>query len=124
MTEYHPSSKQPATTERFHEYGVKISGSAVPQSPNVSPSVSEPWKLFFETRQDFEFAEILLESRLDLKRGDALIKLIKTCIEGTGTFTISNFVQLQSNWKKASEMLMPVCLDLLLSMALFNHVKY
>jgi len=97
MTEYHPSSKRPATTERFHEYGVKISGSAAPQSPNISPSVSEPWKPFFETHQDFEFAEILLESGLDSKRGDALIKLIKMCIEGTGMFTISNFAQLQSN---------------------------
>jgi len=82
ITEYHPSSKRPATVERFHEYGMEASSAPQPLCPQ--PLDSEPWRPYFETRQDFELAEIILEGGLDSKRSDALIKLINLCIEGKG----------------------------------------
>ena len=99
-----------------------MDASSALQPPCPQPFDSEPWRPFFETHQDFEFAEIILESGLDSKRVDALIKLINLCIEGKGQFTITNFVQLQSKWKGASEVLTPVRLHLLSGASSLCHV--
>ena len=49
----------------------------------------ESWALF-QTREDFEFVEIALETDKIRKQVDAMIKLFHKCIEiGEGSFTIS-----------------------------------
>src|ERR1700753_3724302 len=67
QVEYHPSSGQDTKVLKLDEYRQSALGTGAPVD-------SEPW-LPFRTREDFEFAEIALETGMTRKQTDAIIKL-------------------------------------------------
>lgn len=69
---------------------------------------SEPWLPFFETREDFLLAEVILEGCLGSELSDRLLKIFDTCNAGKGRVTLKNFQQLQTAWERASLKLSPV----------------
>ncbi len=104
-TEYHPNSRRPPETQPFEEYGRKRQFFSPPPS-------AEPWRPFFNTREDFVFAEILMEARVDRDRSDRLIKLIKLCLDGKGALTFSNYSDVLTAWECAASQLTPVSLNI------------
>ena len=80
--EYHPSSGRRAEVFKSNKYP--------PLAPEGSTIVEpEPWAPF-RTREDFEFAEAVLDAGMNKKQMAALIKLFHKCIKGDGSFTISS----------------------------------
>ena len=69
---------------------------------------SEPW-VPFRTREDFEFAEIVLEAGMTRAQIGALIKLFRRCIKkGDNGFTISNHKDLADTFDIAANQLAKV----------------
>ncbi|KAH9953929.1 hypothetical protein BC827DRAFT_1280060 [Russula dissimulans] len=94
---YHPKSGKQTTVGHFKEYVA----AAEPQLPG------KPWWPFFNSEDDFIFSEILLEGRISKALSERLIKLIKRCSDGQGSFTISNYADIESAWDCASSKLTP-----------------
>ena len=118
MTRYHPQSGKCGVIDCFEEYGVKN-----PQKPRGV--ADEPWKPFFKSLEDFQFAEVILEAGLQEKQCETLIKIFKTCLRGDGSFNISNFADLQSSWVHASKCLTSVRCESLAQViaSVHNHLK-
>ena len=112
MTRYHPRSGKRGVIDRFEEYSVKN-----PWKPQGM--ADEPWKPFFKSLEDFQFAEVILEAGLQEKQCETLIKIFKTCLRGDGSFNISNFADLQSSWVHASKCLTSVRCESLTSQQQF-----
>ncbi|PCH36191.1 hypothetical protein WOLCODRAFT_86299, partial [Wolfiporia cocos MD-104 SS10] len=100
MTEYHPSSYIPRRIQPFEEYGQEDNEAP---SPPMSKSPWEP----FQTRADFEFAEIALKSSLKRDQIDSLIKLINAVATGSMRFSLTSEAQLRDVWDAASNQLTP-----------------
>ena len=99
--EYHPNSGRQADVFKLDEYHQ----SATAANTTVDP---EPWAPF-QTREDFEFAEIALETGMTRGQVNALIKLFHKCInKGEGSFTISSHKDMADKFKVASNRLTKV----------------
>ena len=105
---YHPDSGRPEERQTLADY------SHTQQSSNLPPVNDEPWRPFFNTREDFEFAKILMEAGVSKGHSDRLLKLFKKCLSGNGTLTYSNYSDIKSSWDRAAEKLTPVsCVTIL-----------
>lgn len=102
-TTYHPHSGRQPETQNFTDYSRKC------ESLNPPPN-DEPWRPFFNTREDFEFAETLMEAGLSKGHTDRLLKLFKKCLRGDGTLTYSNYSDVLASWDLAANRLTPVSL--------------
>jgi hypothetical protein len=105
-TEYHPSSGHPILIQHFGEYGLEVSDLESP-SPDA-----EPWKPF-QTRLDFEFAELTLKAALNEKQTNELINWIQRYTKDPESFTISSHANLCHVWENASAVATPVGLTCL-----------
>jgi hypothetical protein len=98
-TEYHPRSRRPAKVCLLDDYDT---------SSNQGCSVAEPWWLFFKTREDFLFSEILHHGHLNNDLSERLIKLVNLCLAGKGVFTIKRHADIEGAWERASSRLTSV----------------
>ena len=91
--EYHPNSGRHTDTSKVNEYRqpLKVDATFEP----------EPWAPF-QTREDFEFAELALEAGMTRGQVNAMIKLFHKCIKGDGNFTILNHKDMADTFEKAS----------------------
>ncbi|KAI0284933.1 hypothetical protein BC826DRAFT_1189767 [Russula brevipes] len=102
--EYHPRSQKHVKPEvyRSEEYH-----SAYQPSPQPPRGDSNPWGPFFNTREDFLVAELLLEAGMNKEQSERLIKIIGRCVSGKGTFTLARYADIESAWERASINLTP-----------------
>lgn len=108
--EYHPNSGCECKTFTFEEF--QHIGS---EARRAHPPDPEPW-LPFKTRQDFEFAEIVLDTGMSQDQISALIRLFRKCLEiGEESFTFLNYKDMRSTQTLASERLPKVFFNNLLS---------
>jgi hypothetical protein len=98
--EYHPNSHRKVDIFDFDKYHQ----SALETSSIVDP---EPWAPF-RTREDFEFAEIALETGMTKGQLEALIKLFRKCIAKEGSFTIRDHKDMKHTFDVASNRLAKV----------------
>jgi hypothetical protein len=98
-TEYHPNSGRSTRIQHFGEYGHEVSD-LESISFNLSPDV-EPWKPF-QTRLDFEFAELTLGAALSEQQTNKLINWIHHYSKEPESFTISSHADLCHAWDNAS----------------------
>jgi len=98
--EYHPSSGRQTGTFKPNEYHQSVPDCNTTSEP-------EPWAPF-RTREDFEFAEMVLEAGMTRGQVKALIKLFHKCIKNEGSFTISKYKDLEKTFKVASNRLAKV----------------
>lgn len=103
-TQYHPHSGRPPETQTFMDYSHKN------QSSNLPPVNAEPWHPFFNTCEDFEFAEILMEAGVSKGHSERLLKPFKKCLSGNGTLSYSNYSDIKTSWDHAAVQLTPVSL--------------
>jgi hypothetical protein len=99
-TDYHPNSKRSSDVDSFEDYGRNHSKPAPPDG--------DPWSPYFKSLEDFEFSEVVLEGALSERQADRLIKIIRRCLDGRGTFTMSGVADMHAGWERASERLAPV----------------
>ena len=98
--EYHPNSGHEPDLFNADGYRQLV--------PDVDATLEpEPWAPF-RTREDFEFAEIALETGMTKGQLEALIKLFHKCIAKEGSFTISNHKDMKNTFDIASNRLAKV----------------
>ena len=99
-TEYHPRSNRPAKVGHINlAYGA----STQCECPTLAP-----WWPFFRMWEDFLVVEILLESHLAWDKLDKLIKIIDSCVNGKGLFTLKGISDVEGAWDQASLKLAPM----------------
>lgn len=101
--EYHPNSGRQPVIHHFEDYGRKNS-----DDPDL-PVEREPWRPF-ESRLDYEVAELALEAALNQSQTERLIKLVQRAANKEDKFSICNQADLQYKWKVASVKHTPVCI--------------
>lgn len=101
--EYHPSSGREPETFAFEDF-VRVA----PDSPPY-PVDLDPW-VPFNSREDFEFAELALATGMSKAQVNAMIDLFHKCIKKEGSFTLSNYAEMHKKLALASERLPKVCL--------------
>jgi len=100
-TEYHPNSGRGVKVETFEDYREHT------LKPISVPEITDPWRPF-QSRTDFEFAQLALEAALTKTHVDKLIQLVERCIKGQDSFNLTNHQDLYNTWDAASTMLTPV----------------
>jgi len=102
--EYHPKSGRVSTTVPFGEFKREEA------DRNRAPADDTPWRLF-GSRVNFEFAELTHQSLMNQGQIDALIKLIRRCIDlgidSPEAFTLDGAKELSNIWTLAAETITP-----------------
>jgi hypothetical protein len=111
MTEYHPCSGKPTKVEHFGDYG------RTDKTTKSSPYDKEPWKPFFHSRQDFMFAEVVLQAGLTKNQCETLMDTFHCCLRGEGTFSLQKYDDIESAWERASRALTTVSFQLVDAMS-------
>ena len=99
-TEYHPHSGRPHRIEKFEDYTER-------NTTNTPSPPTNPWRPF-QSKLDFEFAEVALEACLTKKQVEKLISIIQRCQTGEDQMNIGTHKQLRETWDEASSLLTPV----------------
>ena len=94
-TEFHPASGKSPEIASFEEYG------QTDQFEYEYPPNRTPWAPF-QTRLDFEIAELTLISALNREQTTKLISLFKRCAKGEEEFTIRSHDEINAKWEQAS----------------------
>jgi len=94
-TEYHPRSRKRAKVCSLEEYGSEF-------THRRCPTFIEPWWPDFNSREDFLYAELVLQANMSSDVSDKLIKLINWCLDGKGAFTLKGHADVENAWKRAS----------------------
>lgn len=103
-TEFHPRSSRPDLLQSFEEFGIT---SHAPEAPTDE----EPWRPF-QSRGDFEFAEIAVDASLSKAHINALLDLISRVRTGQTEVTLKNENDLRQTYDNAAKELTPVCSDI------------
>ena len=90
--EYHPHSGRPAEILPLKEYQECRLKTEIPKL-----NTQQPWKPF-QTRAEFEFAEVTLKAGLTKNQADTLISLMKHCIKGEESFKIDSHAHICEIW--------------------------
>lgn len=102
--EYHPASGRETVIYPFEQFC-----EVRPQS-NFAATAEEPW-LPYETRGDFEFAELVHEARMSHELTDRLLKLIRNVRAGESELTFNSYSDMRRAWDHASQFYPTVCTD-------------
>ena len=85
---------------------------------SVPPVGPDPW-LPFRTREDFEFAELVLAAKMSKAEVNSLINLFNRCKGENSHFTLSSYDDMHKLLETASELLPKVCLQTFLCVLYF-----
>jgi hypothetical protein len=100
-TEYHPSSGRATEIHHFEDYRLYT------DHEQSVPPTAEPWKPF-QTRLDFEVAELALQAALTKEQIDTLLSLMHKCADGSDILTLTSSQELNETWNQASDLLTSV----------------
>ena len=100
-TEFHPNSGRGVKVETFEDYREHT------LKPISVPEITDPWRPF-QSRTDFDFAQLALEAALTKTHIDRFIELVERCIKGQDSFNLTNHRDVYDTWDAASTMLTPV----------------
>ena len=81
------------------------------QPDPTAPPDDEPWRPFL-TREDFDFAELVHDAKLNQKQIERFIDIINCCQESPGSFTMRNYNNLKDSLANVSKLLTNVTTDL------------
>ena len=100
--QYHPHSKR--DTKVSGQEALELTGD---DTRLIEPLYKEPW-LPFCSREDFEFAEITHQVKMNQPQINNLLKLLHRCQQGPGKVTLQNYKDIKQSWDIASKMLTEV----------------
>ncbi|PSR75416.1 hypothetical protein PHLCEN_2v9131, partial [Hermanssonia centrifuga] len=95
--EYHPKTKIPAKIYRFGDYG---------RDRNVPPASafdSDPWHPGFDSRLNFEFAELILECAMNKKQIDRLLSIVRCIADDPSQFSFTKYQDIKDAWDIAGQ---------------------
>lgn len=92
--EYHPRSKVGPGNFSLYEYNSLAKDGVRNVEDNDQ---NEPWHPF-NSRLDFELAELILETHLNKNQINSLLSLVKKCVENPSSFTLENSKVLEATW--------------------------
>jgi len=107
VIEYHPHSKKGTRVLSVEEFRASLSDESEP----TAPPDNEPWRPF-QSREDFEFAELVHNAALNRSQIERFMKLIQRCQDAPGAFTFHNYNELKGSLDSASKLLTPVTIHL------------
>jgi hypothetical protein len=93
-TEYHPNSGRGVKIETFEDYRKHS------MKPISVPEITDPWRPF-QSRTNFEFAQLALDAALTKTHVNKLIQLVERCIKGQDSFNLTNHQDLCKTWDAA-----------------------
>ncbi len=102
--EYHPKTKIPAKIYRFGDYG---------RDRNVPPASafdSDPWHPGFDSRLNFEFAELILECAMNKKQIDRLLSIVRCIADDPSQFSFTKYQDIKDAWDIAGQAHPLVCM--------------
>ena len=102
--EYHPATRRETVVYPFEHFR------QVRPSSNFAATAEEPW-LPFETRGDFELAEIVHKARMSHELTDRLLKLIRDVRIGEAELSFNSSGDIRQAWEHASQFYPTVCSD-------------
>ncbi|KAI9453590.1 hypothetical protein F5148DRAFT_958433, partial [Russula earlei] len=70
QTDYHPRSGRSSKTRHFEDYGTSA------YHPSQQSPTSQPWWPFFNSQEEFLFAEFLLECHIGKEQSERLLWII------------------------------------------------
>ena len=91
--EYHPRSGRKERVFRFEDYER--------ERPTARVRDSDPWHPF-ACRDDFEFADALLQCGMRRKQIETVLRIVKRISQGQSDFSLWSFEDLESSWKQAA----------------------
>ena len=91
--EYHPASGREEHVFRFEEYERERS------TAHLCDDV--PWHPF-SCRDDFEFADALLQSGMRRKQVETVLRIMKRISESQSNFSLWSYKALESAWEQAA----------------------
>jgi len=100
VIEYHPHSERPDRIVSSEEFKGMFNDQP---DPTARPD-DEPWRPF-STREDFDFAELVHDAKLNQKQIERLIELFNRCQKQPGSFTIRKYSDLKRSLENASRLL-------------------
>lgn len=98
---HHPHANKPDQMLRFGDYVTRIE-SAYDKLDVDEPREKEPWRPF-RTLLDFEIAELMQDTNMTRGQKDALIRLIRRCIEEPEQYTLFSESDLSKTWDAARQ---------------------
>ena len=104
VIEYHPHSEKGTRILSPQEFKDSLNHHS---DPIVALADDQPWQLF-STRGDFDFAELIHDTKLNQKQIEQLIKLIQRCQDTPGLFTLQKYNDLQKVLSRATNLLTQV----------------
>lgn len=93
--EYHPRSEIPPKHFPFADY--TSYNSLERDDTQDFQTNQEPWRPF-NSRLDFEVAELILETHLNRNQTNSLLSLIKRCTEDPSSFSLKNSKEIDEMW--------------------------
>jgi hypothetical protein len=103
VIEYHPHSGKDTRILDPEDFKWSIGGGSDP----TEPIDDEPW-LPFSSREDFTFAEGVIDAKLNKKQTKTFLDLINRCQTPPGLFTLRNYKDLKDTLDTAAELLTDV----------------
>ena len=104
MIKYHPHSEKDVRTLSPEEFKEFLNHRP---DPIVGPVDDQPWQPF-STREDFDFAELVHDAKLNRPQIERLIKLIRHCQDIPGSFTLHKYSDLKKALDRSSNLLTKV----------------
>jgi hypothetical protein len=95
-TQYHPHSHRPPHIAHFEDYGREEKSSR-----RQFCNIKKPWSPY-QTRLDFEVAELIHETAMNERQTTVMLLLLKRCADGFEKFTIKTHKELQNIWKQCA----------------------
>lgn len=115
-TQYHPRSDRPVKVKEdlFENYCEHD------KQPELESTFNKrPW-LPFESKSDFEFAEVAQDAHLNNIHIDRLLSIFQRCLAGEDKLHIRTSKQLNQSWSQASKLLPAVSLQ---KLCIFNYTN-
>ena len=107
VIEYHDRSGRAPRILSSEEFKRSLNNDSEP----TAPPDDKPWRPF-HSREEFEFAELVNDAKLNKTQTERFIKLIRRCQDTPGSFTFNNQNDLKNSLENASKLLTPVIIYL------------
>ena len=98
--EYHPSSGSVARIYSFNEF--QRHRPTVPSPAELLEHLSKPWQPF-SCREDYEFAEVVLEAGMSQQQITRLLQVVKRIQSGESQFSFATHQDVTNAWQRAAQ---------------------
>ncbi len=96
--QYHPSTGRPPVISHFEDFQRHRNR---PSHVNPNAFEDEPWKPF-QTREDFDFAEVCLEAGLTQRQVEVMLRMIQNAKAGCSEISFQCYKDVETAWESAS----------------------